>query len=159
MKPMNRYVAVFMFMFLFFCIAGNMEAQLLNIKNDIFWNTKDGSPINSQGGGIFKFNDPATGLQKYYWYGVYYNEADSFRNNPTKIYNQCTFKSVTCYSSTDLVNWTFEDDVLTKEEVLKPGINSWVGRMGVAYSKELNKYALFVQHDKGVLIAVADKPT
>jgi len=157
MKPINRYVAVLIFMF--FCIAGNIEAQLLNIKNDIFWNTKDGSPINSQGGGIFKFNDPATGLQKYYWYGVYYNEADSFRNNPTKIYSQCTFKSVTCYSSTDLINWTFEDDVLTKEEILKPGINSWVGRMGVAYSKELNKYALFVQHDKGVLIAVTDKPT
>jgi len=33
-------------------------AQLLNIKNDTFWNTKDGRPIYSQGGGIFKFADP-----------------------------------------------------------------------------------------------------
>ncbi|MGG9963153.1 family 43 glycosylhydrolase [Ferruginibacter sp. SUN106] len=136
----------------------SVDAQLLNIKNDTFWNTKDGSPINSQGGGIFRFADPVTGVEKYYWYGVYYEEADAYRNNPVTSYSKCTFKSVTCYSSVDLVNWKFEADVLTKEEVIKPGKNSWVGRLGVAYLKELKKYALFVQHDKEVLVAVADQP-
>lgn len=33
-----------------------------------------------------------------------------------------------------------------------------MGRLGVAYIKELDKYAMFVQHDKEVLIAVAEKP-
>ena len=135
-----------------------VSAQMQNIKNDVFWYTKDAKPINSQGGGIFRFTDPVTGIEKYYWYGVYYEEADAYRNAPVTSYPYCTFKSVTCYSSVDLVNWTFEADVLTKEEVIKEGRLSWVGRLGVAYIKELNKYALLVQHDKGVLITVADKP-
>jgi hypothetical protein len=137
----------------------SVDAQVLNIKNDTFWNTKDGRPINSQGGGIFRFADPVTGMVKYYWYGVYYEEADAYRNDPITSYSKCTFKAVTCYSSTDLVNWTFEADVLTKDEVIKNGRNSWVGRLGVCYVKELNKYAMFVQHDKEVLVALADQPT
>ncbi|MFV5693526.1 family 43 glycosylhydrolase [Flavobacterium sp. LT1R49] len=133
-------------------------AQKLNIKNDVFWNTKDGRPINSQGGGIFKFDDPVTGIKKYYWYGVHYIEADSYRNAPFITQTTSTFESVTCYSSLDLVNWTFEGDVLTKNKVNKSG-KTWVGRLGVTYIKELHKYAMFVQHDKEVLITVSDSPT
>jgi len=139
-------------------ITNTVQAQFNNIKNDMFWNTKDGSPIRSQGGGIFRFADPVSGAVKYYWYGVYYEEADAYRKDPVRSYSKCTFKSVTCYSSIDLVNWTFEADVLTKDEVIKNGRNNWVGRLGVCYVRELNKYAMFVQHDKEVLIAVADKP-
>ena len=129
-------------MFLLLCITGNIKAQLLNIKNDIFWNTKDGQPINSQGGGIFKFPDPQTGEKKYYWYGVHYKEAEIYRNNPAVTLIKDNFEAVTCYSSTDLVNWKFETDVLTKEEILKHVPKTWVGRLGVAYIKELNKYTL-----------------
>jgi hypothetical protein len=134
-------------------------AQPLNIKNDVFWYTKDKQPINSQGGGIFRFADPHTGIEKYYWYGVNYEEADTYRNSPWVTLPKSTFKSVTCYSSTDLVNWTFEADVLTKGEVFKDGRNTWVGRLGVAFIKELDKYAMVVQHGSGVLITLAGKPT
>ncbi len=99
----------------------NLIAQTQNIKNDVFWNTKDGQPINSQGGGIFKFADPVTGIKKYYWYGIHYAEADIYRNNPSITLPNATFESVTCYTSTDLVNWTFEGDVLTKTEAIKSG--------------------------------------
>ena len=142
---------------LIFTAVFTSEAQKLNIKNDVFWTTKDGKPINSQGGGIFKFADPATGIQKYYWYGVHYAEADTYRNNPAVTLPTSTFQSVTCYSSTDLVNWTFEADVLTKEKVNQNG-KTWVGRLGVAYIKEWKKYAMFVQHDKEVLITLSDTP-
>jgi hypothetical protein len=125
----------------------------------VFWNCTDGKPVNSQGGGISRFADPVTGLEKYYWYGVYYEEADKYRENPVAAYPQCTFNAVTCYSSTDLVNWAFEVDVLSKAEVLKDRKNTWVGRLGVAFIKQLDKYALFVQHGSKVLITVADKPT
>jgi hypothetical protein len=152
----TRLTVFLIFLFSFQIITAT--AQFNNIRNDAFWYTKTGTPINSQGGGIFRFADPATGIEKYYWYGVYYEEADAYRNNPIAIFPNCTFKAVTCYSSVDLVNWTFEADVVTKDEVILPGKRSWVGRLGVAYVKELNKYALFVQHDKEVLIAVADKP-
>lgn len=143
---------------IFLFTTNTAKAQARNIKNDIFWNSKDGQPINSQGGGIFKFADPVTGVKKYYWYGVHYQEADTYRNNPSVTLATSTFESVTCYSSTDLVNWTFEGDVLTKDETNKSG-KTWVGRLGVAYIKELNKYAMFVQHGSQVLITVSDTPT
>lgn len=134
------------------------QAQFLNIKNDVFWNTKDGQPIYSQGGGIFKFND-ANGKQTYYWYGVEYKEASIYRNDPSVTLPNATFEAVTCYSSTDLVNWSFEANVFTKEEAFKTIPKTWVGRLGVAYIKELKKYAMFVQHGNHVLIALADSPT
>ncbi|MFB9109718.1 family 43 glycosylhydrolase [Flavobacterium gyeonganense] len=136
----------------------NVNAQKENIKNDVFWNTKDGQPLNSQGGGIFKFSKPVNGVQKYYWYGVHYEEANIYRNAPYITLPNATFKSVPCYSSVDLVNWTFEGDVVTKDDVNKSG-KTWVGRLGVAYVKELNKYAMFVQHDTEVLIMISDSPT
>jgi hypothetical protein len=143
-------------LFLFATI--NSLAQYQNIKNDVFWNTKDGLPIFSQGGGIFKFKDN-DGIEKYYWYGVHYEEADKYRNEPVKKYDHCTFKSVTCYSSTDLVNWTFEADVLTDKTATPQSWRTWVGRLGVAYVKEMNKYAMFVQHGNQVLVTLSDSPT
>lgn len=137
------------------------KAQALTITNDVFWFTKNGLPINSQGGGIFKFVDPLSGQKKYYWYGVHYKEADTYRNNPTSTLKDVTFESVTCYTSTDLVNWTFESDVLTNQELMKQADyqKTWVGRLGVAYISEIKKYAMFVQYGSGVLITVSDSPT
>lgn len=138
-----------------------------HIRNDIFWNSVDGKPIYSQGGGIFRFPDPMTGVEKYYWYGVRYKEAETYRNDPSLTMPTSTFQSVTCYSSTNLVDWTFENDVLDSEELRKHvGDNTaWVGRLGVAYIKEMGKYAMIVQHGtrekepKPVLITVSDSPT
>lgn len=139
----------------------SIKAQSHGIKNDVFWYTKDGLPINSQGGGIFKFADPSTGEKKYYWYGVHYQGADTYRNNPSVTLSNAVFESVTCYSSTDLVNWKFEADVLTQEELKKHDGNrrTWVGRLGVAYIQQLKKYAMLVQHGAQVLILVSDSPT
>lgn len=147
------------FVLIQFLITGPLYAQLKNIKNDIFWNTKEGLPIYSQGGGVFRFPDPVSGRLKYYWYGVHYKEAETYRNDPSVTQARNNFVAVTCYSSTDAVNWTFENDVLTREEVDKHERTYWLGRLGVAYVKELKKYAMFVQHGNGVLIAIADSPT
>lgn len=130
-----------------------------NIKNDVFWDTADGTPIYSQGGGIFKFPD-AAGNVKYYWYGVNYDECDTYRKAPQVTLKDATFKTVTCYSSVDLVSWKFEADVMTKTEAFPNGMKpTWVGRLGVAYIKELKKYAMFVQRGAKVLVAVSDSPT
>ncbi|MEO7978122.1 family 43 glycosylhydrolase [Flavobacterium sp.] len=162
MKIRKQYSSNTFFLMLVFILSliiiSSVNGQNQNIKNDVFWNDKNGNPLNSQGGGIFKFPDPITGVIKYYWYGVHYEEADSYRNTPFITYPNATFNSVNCYSSIDLVNWTFEGDVITKDEVNKSG-KTWLGRLGVAYIKELNKYALFVQHGSEVLITVSNSPT
>jgi hypothetical protein len=160
-KQLRLNILVLILIAIGFYAPNHSCAQSNNIKNDQFWITTNGTPINSQGGGIFQFKDPNTGQLKYYWYGVHYKEADAYRNDPSTTYSKCSFASVTCYSSTDLVHWTFEADVLTPEELQKKdgGKTSWVGRLGVAYIKESNCYALFVQHDNGLLVAVSATPT
>ncbi|WP_370476312.1 family 43 glycosylhydrolase [Tamlana flava] len=142
-----------------FFLNYSVFAQFFNIKNDHFWNTVDGQPIFSQGGGIFEFPDPETGVQKYFWYGAHYNEAELYRQDPSYTQPKDNFVAVSCYSSTDLVNWTFENNVLKLEEALKHDERTrWMGRLGVAFLNEINKYALFIQHNNGVLIALSDSP-
>lgn len=139
------------------CSSWSIQSQ--NIKNDRFWNTVDGQPIYSQGGGIFRFVDPTTGIQKYYWYGVHYKEAEWYRNDPAVTQHTVSFVDVTCYTSTDLVHWTAEKPVLDRSEIDRNYPNArWLGRMGVAYVKDVKQYALFIQLDAGVLIAVSDSP-
>ncbi|WP_241748660.1 family 43 glycosylhydrolase [Aestuariibaculum suncheonense] len=134
-------------------------AQFKNIKNDTFWNTVDGKPIYSQGGGIFIFPNPKTGEDTYYWYGAYYKEAELYRKDPSYTQPKDNFVAVTCYSSKDLVNWTFENSVLEKAEALSYDKNTrWMGRLGVVYVPEMKQYALFIQHNAGVLIALSDVP-
>ncbi|RYZ28443.1 MAG: beta-xylosidase [Chitinophagaceae bacterium] len=158
MKKQLNYI-VFLFLLGMLFRQSDVNAQSLNIKNDVFWNTKDGQPIYSQGGGIFRFADPKSGIEKYYWYGVHYKEAETYRNNPSVTQGRNTFQAVTCYSSTDLINWTFENNVLTRTELDQHGRTTWVGRLGVAFVKELNLYAMFVQHGSEVLIAVSKTPS
>lgn len=149
-----------------------------DIQNNTFWRDADGNIIYSQGGGIFKFGDT------YYWYGVKYEEAEKYAKNPEKgpysTNPSPKFLSVTCYSSKNLVDWKFENDVVTREEVSdREEMNdqevAWVGRLGVAKVGE--KYALMVQHEcpdadnsldgnidtdnfsKQVLVLTSDSPT
>ncbi|NGM66911.1 family 43 glycosylhydrolase [Sphingobacterium sp. SGR-19] len=130
----------------------------LPITNDVFWDTKDEHPIYSQGGGIFRFKDPESGIEKYYWYGAQYRESALYRNDPSVTPPRDNFVSVTCYTSTDLKNWESKGDVLTRDEMDNHQHTRWAGRLGVAYIPEINKYTLFIQHNTEVLVTVADSP-
>lgn len=160
--PLKLFLTLVLSLALSPIAAGERDAhsrgEEKKIVNDIFWDTVDGRPIYSQGGGIFRYPDAETGEMHYYWYGVRYAEAARYREDPSVTWPRCTFEAVTCYRSDNLVDWTFAGDVLTREEVDKYGRAGWVGRMGVAYLPEWNKYVLLVQHDNGVLFALSDKP-
>lgn len=126
------------------------------IRNGVFWKDSAGTPIYAQGGGMLKVG------ARYYWYGVKYAEAVSYAGAPGQHAAQATFSAVTAYSSTDLVNWTFEGDVLTPQGLGKQhDPKAWVGRMGVVYHQATRKYVLLTQYsskDKGagVLFATSD---
>ena len=129
------------------------------IHNDTFWNTADGRPIYSQGGGIFRFKNPQTGREQYYWYGVRYQEAVLYRERPYQMMPEnCRFEGVTCYRSDNLVDWTEVGDVLTAEEVERHTAPTWMGRMGVVYVPEKQLYALVIQHGEGLLFATSKSP-
>ncbi|MEU6783053.1 CBM35 domain-containing protein [Nonomuraea angiospora] len=133
------------------------EGTFQTITNDTFWNDTSGNPIYSQGGGVFKFGDT------YYWYGVHYVGAELYRTSPTKQYqNDVTFVSIPVYSSKDLVNWKFENNVATANTSLPDGTKlggGWVGRLGVSYNENTGKYVLVVQGPGGVWFLRGDSPT
>ncbi|WP_226899679.1 family 43 glycosylhydrolase [Nonomuraea phyllanthi] len=150
--------------------AGNLvaadEGTFQTITNDVFWNDTSGNPIYSQGGGVFKFGDT------YYWYGVHYTGAELYRANPTRKYDgDVSFVSIPVYSSKDLVNWKFENNVATRSTSLANGATlgqaGWVGRLGVSYNENTGKYVLVVQvylpslggDGNGVLFLRGDSPT
>ncbi|MFJ8955154.1 family 43 glycosylhydrolase [Streptomyces sp. NPDC102381] len=125
------------------------------IRNDSFWHDTDGNPIYSQGGGVFRFGDT------YYWYGVRYTGAEQYYNSPTKTYDS-KFVAITCYSSRDLTNWTFEKNIATTATRLwvppEKEVNdstfarmtsladtSWLGRLGVVHNPNTGKYVLLAQ--------------
>jgi hypothetical protein len=129
------------------------------IQNDVFWKDTSGTPIYSQGGGILKVG--AT----YYWYGVKYEAAVSYPVTGVWEKHRTRFNAVTAYSSTDLVNWKFEGDVIkagATGKVFEPG--AWLGRLGVVYHSATRKYVLVTQYSSasmggGVLFATSDRPT
>ncbi|MBB5783455.1 carbohydrate-binding protein [Nonomuraea jabiensis] len=129
------------------------EGTFQTITNNTFWNDTNGNPIYSQGGGVFKFGDT------YYWYGVHYAGAELYRANPTRKYDSdVTFVSIPVYSSKDLVNWKFENNVATSSTA--PFANGgWVGRLGVSYNENTGKYVLVVQGPGGVVFLRGDSPT
>lgn len=131
----------------------------LNIRNDCFWDTAEGTPLYSQGGGIFRYYDPAEQRERYFWYGMHYREADEYRHNPTHKYRGCTFESVTIYVSDDLVNWHFVGDAIDRQEIKRNNLPmGWLGRMGVAYIESAQKFVLMMQHNNSVLMALSDTP-
>ncbi|PSL57080.1 carbohydrate binding protein with CBM6 domain [Saccharothrix carnea] len=146
--------------------AGDLEAAdegtFQTITNNTFWNDTGGNPIYSQGGGVFKFGDT------YYWYGVHYRGAESYRANPTRKYDgEVSFVSIPVYSSRDLVNWKFENRVATRSTAIHNGntmaSTGWVGRLGVAYNENTGKYVLatqaYVGGAHGVLLLQGNTPT
>lgn len=124
-------------------------AASATIQNDVFWKDTAGNPIYSQGGGVLKVGST------YYWYGVKYNGAVSYYNNPAGGKNGNTsFSAITIYSSTDLANWKFEGNAMTTADVN----GGWIGRVGVARNPTTGKYVLVSQLDSGLVFGTSSTP-
>ncbi|MGQ4335644.1 family 43 glycosylhydrolase [Streptomyces hayashii] len=120
------------------------------LQNDVFWKDTSGNPIYSQGGGVLKVGST------YYWYGVKYNGAVTYYNNPARGKSGDTsFSAITSYSSTDLVHWKFEGNVMTSSDL---GGAGWVGRVGVAHNARTGKYVLISQLNSGLVFATSSTP-
>ena len=126
------------------------------IRNDSWWNTVDGKPIYSNGGGCYFYEG------RWYWYGCRYEEAERVRFDSSFQVDvgglHTTFVGVTCYSSDDLVNWRDEGIVYAGEGAESEAHGRWFGRVGVAAVPSEGKFVLAMQYMGGVLLAVADSP-
>ena len=132
---------------MFGCALASADAGAAVITNDVFMKDTSGNPIYAQGGGVFKFNGT------YYWYGVKYNGAVTYQNDPSAGKNSDTsFAGISCYSSTNLVDWKFE-------RLSTSGLGGyWVGRMGVCYNTNTHQYVLIAQQNAGIMFATSSTP-
>lgn len=155
MKKLMRWCAAM-------ALLGTTAAALAapqTIQNDVFWKDSSNNPIYSQGGGMLKVGNT------YYWYGAKYDGAVTYAANPVAKNNDVDFNAVTVYSSTDLANWKFEGNALSAGAAgttFDPAI--WLGRLGVVYNSNTQKYVLITQYSgatlgKGVLFATSTTPT
>ncbi|SES92419.1 RICIN domain-containing protein [[Clostridium] polysaccharolyticum] len=97
-KQQSKKLAIGLAMLLLtacFVPAPKVKAEPKTILNGIQWADTDGNPINAHGGGFVQANG------YYYWFGENRDQSNAF-------------VGVSCYRSTDLVNWTYIRDVLTK---------------------------------------------
>jgi hypothetical protein len=139
-------------LYLLICAATSHAAT---IQNDTFWKDQSGNFICSQGGGMLKVGST------YYWYGVSYERAAIYAADPSPgNTGNAGFKSVTCYSSTDLAHWKSEGDALTRDQTG----GGWFGRMGVVFNAKTQKYVLIAQgsgpsHRGGEYFATSSTPT
>jgi len=105
-------------------------ASALSLINAIQWADTSGNPIQAHGGGMIKVGT------YYYWFGE--NRDDTGH-----------FKGVSCYRSTDLVNWTYIRDVLTKNSASELNY-SWVERPKVMYNASTGQFVMWMHWEDGV---------
>ncbi len=107
------------------------------ITNDTWW-TANGGIMYNQGGYIYKSGST------YYWFGVQYGGAYTYYKTGTKN-SDVSFVSINCYSSTDMVNWSWVGKVLTPDNDHFVS-SDWLGRIGVVHNPTTGKYVLIINY-------------
>jgi len=102
------------------------------IKSGDSWLDDRGKRIQAHGGGILQLGDT------FYWFGE-----DRSRDN------QRGLQYVACYSSKDLMNWTFRRQVLKQADPENLGLRWRIERPKVFFNAKTNKYVMYVHLDGG----------
>lgn len=156
MKLFNFYSTIILFLILL--VSCNTTSNKITFEDGslvepgALWLDNNGEHINAHGGGVLYHNG------KYYWFGEHKGENSN-----------AALVGVTCYSSSDLVNWKFESIALPVSEDEKSDIvrGSTIERPKVIYNKKTNKFVMWFHLElKGrgysaarSAVAISDNPT
>jgi beta-xylosidase len=121
---------MFRTLFVFLLLPLGLAASIIRPGEP--WPDNRGQHIQAHGGGILKLGDT------YYWFG----EDRSKDNDPGKRY-------VSCYSSTDLTNWTFRRQVVQTADPDHIGEGWVLERPKVFYNTKTKKFVLYAHLDSG----------
>lgn len=133
------------------------------MKNGTIWKDIDGNDIQAHGGCIIEHEGT------YYWYGEHKgadNKIAHFVSGNTV--SRVDVIGISCYSSTDLVNWKYEGLVLESDKENPDSFihtSKVVERPKVIYNEKTKKFVLWMHLDRadysyaGVGVAVSDSPT
>jgi lysophospholipase L1-like esterase len=109
--------------------APSIGASLTIAPGEV-WPDNRGQHIQAHGGGILRYRDT------YYWFG----EERAQGLDRSKRY-------VSCYSSPDLVNWTFRNDVLKLSDPENFGPSWILERPKVFYNSRTGKFVMYMHID------------
>ncbi|PCH41168.1 carbohydrate-binding module family 35 protein [Wolfiporia cocos MD-104 SS10] len=122
-----------------------VEAKSVIVPGALLYDT-DGDEIQAHGAGILQVGTT------FYWFGE--DKAD----------NSALFSGVTCYTSTDLVNWERQNDALTPISGTNISSLDIVERPKVIYNEQNEQYVMWFHSDNSdyglamVGVATADTP-
>jgi hypothetical protein len=108
--------------------SAGTTAGSVTIVPGAVWNDTQGNVIQAHGEGIIKVGGT------YYWLGEDKTNGSSFQN-------------VKCYSSTDLKNWTFVNNALTRQASGDLGQNRIIERPHVIYNSLTSQYVMYMHVD------------
>ncbi|MCK7555494.1 hypothetical protein MKQ70_10935 [Chitinophaga sedimenti] len=114
---------------LLFCAVAAF-AQRTSIEPGGEWPDQNGNHIQAHGGGIIKIG------KKYYWYG------EQRRQGLDR-----AMRYVSCYESSDLMNWKFLGDALQQTDPENLGPNWVLERPKVFYNKKSKQYVMYFHLD------------
>jgi hypothetical protein len=103
-----------------------LPAQDGVIHNDTVWHDTAGQEIWCNGGHLIREGD------RFYWVGYETRPRTGFRN-------------IKLYSSTNLADWTFENDILRGQGPLS--ILGWAGRPGLLHNRATKNYVILFEAD------------
>src|SRR5438552_1130930 len=96
------------------------------------WNDNRGTLIQAHGGGMIKIGST------YYWFG---------EDKTGESSGNAFFQNVPCYSSTDLLHWTFVNNVLTQQASGDLGPNRIIERPKVIHNSSTGQYVMYMHVD------------
>ncbi len=96
------------------------------------WSASSGQLIQAHGGGITQVGST------YYWFG---------EDKTNEASGSAYFQNVPCYSSTDLLHWTFVNDVLTQQASGDLGPDRIIERPKVIYNSTTQEYVMYMHVD------------
>ncbi len=104
------------------------------------WTDTDGKSVQAHGGGMIKVGST------YYWIGEDRANVTAIPAWASGVYTP-PFRNITCYSSTDLVRWTFVGNLLSLQSSGDLGPDRVVERPKVIYNAGTGKYVLWMHID------------
>ena len=143
-------------------LTHTLESHAKDIVNGDVWLDTSGNPINAHGGGIMYHNG------KYYWYGEYKKDKTVLPEGAEWESYRTDVAGISCYSSSDLVNWTFERIVLpavTDDPSHDLHPSKVLERPKVVYNSKTGKFVMWAHVESADYgkatagVAVSDSPT
>jgi hypothetical protein len=105
------------------------NAAAVTITNATQFRDTSGNIVHAHGGGVLKVGN------YYYWFGE--------NRNPNN-----TFRAVSVYRSTDLMNWEFRNNVLTQSSAAELNVAN-IERPKVIYNSSTGRYVMWMHKENG----------